>query len=77
MTQTFLVPYYFAFCKLIGLKNYTAIFDEFFPDEANTLKQYIDISGASVEIIGKTQNINAKVPRVVSCIIKPTNIFNC
>lgn len=58
-------------------KNYTAIFDEFFPDEANALKKYIDISGASVEIIGKTQNINAKVPRVVSCIIKPTNIFNC
>ena len=41
-------------------KNYIAIFDEFFPDEANALKRYIDITGASVEILGKTKTLMQK-----------------
>ena len=68
----------FCLLQLDNLKiSYFAIFDEFFPSEANALKTYIDITNAKVEIIAKTQNINAKVPRIVSCKIIPSKTFCC
>ena len=56
---------------------YVAIFDEFYADEANALKNYIEITGAEVNFIGKTNKKTTNLPIQVSCEIIPANIFEC
>ena len=66
----------FCLLKLDTLKiPYFAIFDEFYPDEVNALKKYIDMTSAKVEMIGKVKNSLSNFPIQVSCKIIPSEFF--